>query len=180
MAELIICPENHPERCQTITPKGQCTNYSQPGDTRCSMHNRSNAAHARKKRIKDLYVNAFSNDINDFHDAGSTDLKAEISIMRTLMQKMLAQCATNSDLIANMGPITMFATKIADIASVIDRIAMNSGNLLDADAIASLATDIVNVLAHHISDTTLLEAIAVDIETLFVNRVEGHRLESKA
>jgi len=167
MAELLICPEHDPDRCTTITDKGQCTNYAQPNDTRCSMHSSVHSAIAKKGRMHDLYVNKFQQDIRNFSDAGTTSLKAEISIVRVVLQNLLATCKCSNDLIINMGPITTLSAKIADMASVIDRIAMNSGNLLDADDILQLGTRVVQAIGKHVKDPAILDALSVEIIDLF-------------
>lgn len=167
---LLICPENHPDRCTEITSMGQCTNYAQEGDSRCAMHNRKIGSVKRKKRIHDLYVNMFQQDIKNFSDAGSTNLRAEISILRMLLQNLLSTCNSKQDLILNMGPLTAITAKISDLAATMDRIAMNSGNLLDEDDIIQLGNEIIQTIATRVTDKKVLALLASDLAEVFSRR----------
>lgn len=167
---LVIALENSPTRCTAITSKGQCVNESQPKATVCAMHGRVIQARNQRKNIEELYSWKFQEDARKFSQAGVMSLRAEVSILRVCLQKLTNTCQTPNQVVLNIGPISKLTADIGSLLSVMDRINMNSGNLLDADDIIQIAQEIVQAISLEISDSESLARLAQAIESIIKSK----------
>lgn len=171
---LVIVAQDSPDRCSAVTSKGQCINRKQDNHECCAMHSRAAAPYARRKSIQELYTCTHTARINEFASAGGPSgimgLAAEVSILRTTLEAVLASCKTQGELVLNMGPISDLASKIAAILGVMDRINMNSGNLLGPEEMLQLANEIIQVIATVVTDPETQQQLSFAISQVFKNK----------
>lgn len=174
---LTTCPENSPNRCTTITSKGQCTNESMEGFKVCALHGRANLADSRRKAVTEIYRCRFQNEIKEFSNSQYMSLRAEVSILRMTLQKLLESCENPVQLLVNVGPISKLTSDISNVLGTMDRINMNSGNLLGPEEIVQLANEIVQAISLEVGDADMLARLAEAIQELVRNKFTSEDTE---
>lgn len=174
---LTVCPENSPDRCTTITAKGQCVNQASPGLPTCPMHGRRELTASQRRSVTELYNFKFQDEVKEFAASGYMSLRAEVSVLRMAMQKLLQTCDTPAQVVLNIGPLSKLSGDIANILSTMDRINMNSGNLLGPEEIVQLANEIVQAISIEVTDADVLARLAQAIEQLVRNKFTAEQLQ---
>ncbi len=169
---LLTAPQYSAERCQQITVKGQCVNYAMKGHPFCAKHGQALSKSASKKAIADLYKCKFTEEIKNFSGSGYKSLAAEVGILRVVLQSILNSCTSPNELMMNAGAISDITSKLGNLVSQVDRIDMNSGNLLGEEDITQIANEIVYAISQRINDTEVLKALAQDINRIIMSKFE--------
>jgi hypothetical protein len=101
-----------------------------------------------------------------------TSLAGEIGILRLILEEIIVQCKTQTDLIMFSSRISDLVMNVDKIVNTFDKIENKNGNLLDKSAALVLAGKIVDIIGEHIDDPVKIDKISNDIIDL-VARLAG-------
>lgn len=155
-------------RCQRITPLGQCNAMAMEGEQYCQAHGSSH-----KSRAIEFIKHNWYAEIGRFaNNASFKDLKMEIGLLRLLVDRVLASCSNEQELRANQTQFIMLIREIRDTILAFDRIEASTGNLFDLTDLQNIATQLVQVISNEpsISQDNLI-SIATKIKDVFGNVV---------
>lgn len=138
----------------------------------CAMHDRRGVSLASKKSIADMYACQFTQEIKEFGSAGFKNLAAEVGILRVVLKSMISNCSSPNELVMNAGPISDLTSKLGNLVAQIDRIDMNSGNLLTEEDIVQIANEIVYAISQRITDAAVLKLLAADINRIIMAKFD--------
>jgi hypothetical protein len=166
-------PEDHPYRCQAVTPQGQCRQkahfYDSDGkyDKFCKKHAGKSYAGEKAEAMRNYQFVKYQSRINRFADNDQVkSLREEIGILRMIMEEVVNKCQTDNDILIFAPKITDLTLKIEKLVSSCHRLETSLGQTLDRTAILNLATRMVNIISQHISDQEIINLIVSDIGTL--------------
>jgi hypothetical protein len=154
-----------PTRCQAVHPKGQCQYKSLEGSKFCSMHGGHKAQESTAKKVQKMYHLAqWQNRVDEFseHDEVKT-LRAEIGILRLLLENTLAKCKNATDLLLYSAKVSELVGKIEKLVMSCNRLEASTGMLLDKSAALHLASQMVEIIGKYVDDVDAIDGIASEI-----------------
>jgi hypothetical protein len=130
--------EDDPERCQGVTSQGQCTNKAVEGSQFCIAHGGNQAvSKLQKDSLRNYRLTKWKARIQRQSESpGIKSLREEIGILRMLMEERLNSLQSETDLL------------------------LQSGQLLDKQAILQFAGRIIDIIAVEVADESKIESIA--------------------
>lgn len=154
-----------PNRCQAVTPKGQCHGIAVPGGKNCMMHGGIATLEAEKRRsLRNYQLTKFNARLQQLGDSGEIkSLRDEIAILRMIMEERLNQCKDTMDLIYQSGPISDLVLKIEKVVTSCHKLELSAGSLLDKQAIMQFGSEIISLLSSEIKDEVTLSRISEKI-----------------
>lgn len=134
---------NDPDRCQATIPGGQCQKLAIPGKKCCQTH-------ARRVDPLRCYVltNKTIGDTARRH-AGADEIKSlrdEIALMRALVELRLNAINGEVEMIASAPGIQQMILGIEKLVSACHTMEIKLGNLLDKNALITLAQKIITII----------------------------------
>lgn len=152
-----------PNRCQAVTPMGQCLNVKEPGSDFCSPHGDPTRKSNRDGR-RNYALNVWQQKLDDkVTNQGIKSLREEIGILRVLLEERLNQCKTNIDLLLHSAAVSDLVLKIEKLVSSCHRLEGSMGQLLDKAVLIQFANEIIGILSTEINDRVVLDNIATKI-----------------
>lgn len=172
-----------PRRCKAVVrTKGQCMYAKCEGSDYCPMHNGHFGAKKIEERTRHSYNLAmYQARVDDFADSQSVkSLRGEIGITRMLLERIILQCTTDTQLLIYAGAIGGLVEKINKLVVSCDRLESRMGMLLDKAAMTVLAGQFIEIISRWVEDPEALEGISTElIEAITnVNGAETKELES--
>lgn len=142
---------NDPNRCQWITPVGQCTQQALDHSNFCQLHSQGKKSDALR------YYHITNHMVADSklrHNAVEEikDLREEIALARALIETRLNLARDENELIASMGVLHQYLATVEKLVSACHRMDTNLGNLLNKSSLLNLAQEIVNIIAEELAD----------------------------
>lgn len=162
--------EDDPNRCQAVHGKGQCIYLSTENSKYCPMHGGAAAENAHAKVMKRKYQLAqWTQRVGEFADDDQVkSLREEIGILRMTLEQVVRQCKTDTDVLLWSGKIGDLVTKIEKVVTSCNRLEVSSGMLLDKSAALNLASQVVEIIARHVTDADAVDDISNDIIQVIV------------
>ena len=158
---------HHPkERCHGMSKNGQCPNCKVEGSDYCYLHGANKSLiSADKKAVKNYRLQRWKDRVGELASSqGVKSLREEIGILRLMLEEMLNQCETATDLLLFSAKMSDLVMKIERLVTSCDRLENRMGMLLDKTTILNLAETYVQIITVHVTDEEAIEAISKDIE----------------
>ena len=162
--------DTSPLRCQAITAFGQCSNKVVEEYNLCPIHIARNneTINEEKKRIYRLTL--YRARVHELADHGElTNLREEVGILRMVLEQLLEQCVSPTDLIIHANRISELVRCVQKLVGDCHRLDKYTAKYLDKTAILKIAGDIVDILGNNIDDLSLLERISGEIMDKIIN-----------
>lgn len=150
-------------QCDYITTTGQCQNEAVPPSRFCEDHSATSA----NTLLNQYRVSCkLLGDSLERHAAADQikDLKAEIAILRSMVERRLNTIETDAELAAFMPTLKDFAISIQKLAESTHNMDVKLGNLLDKQALMGLAQEIIQIIATAMQQFVGREPTQVDID----------------
>ncbi len=163
-----IKDEDDLRRCQGVRPShGQCRNIAVEGSTFCPGHGGNKAFEAnKKKKLRNYRLNKFHARIQELGSSDHIiDLRDEIALLRILIEEKVNQCQSDNDLILISGPLSDLLMKVEKLVTSCNRLESRLGSLLDRTKVVQYAQQLVQIVAKHVTDETILEKISEEFLT---------------
>lgn len=172
--------DDQPNRCQAVHGHGQCQYVSLEGSNYCAMHGGNKAQEAAKKKVQRGYNLAqWQNRVDDFSDGDNVkNLRAEIGILKMLLENVVNMCKTSQDLLLYSSKIGEMASKIEKLVVSCSRLESSMGMMLDKSAALHLAAMMVEIISKYVTDEDAVDMIANDI-ALAVVSLNGKDVKDK-
>jgi len=158
--------EDSPDRCHAVMSKGQCWIKKEGYSNFCKMHSGHSKNNAIKKEAhKNYLLRKWHQRIAD--KATSPDIKSlrdEIGILRMVLEALLNNCNTETDLILQSAPISELVMKVDRVVLSCHKLEGSMGQLLDKASILQFAGNVINIIASEVEDTIILNNIATKIQ----------------
>jgi hypothetical protein len=141
---------NDPNRCQKVTPGGQCKNEAINGTEYCETHNNPGRVDPLKYY---LLTNKVIGDSARRHAASDEikSLRDEIAITRGVIETRLNSLQTEAELAAAMPSLYQYIMAIEKLVSSCHAMEYKLGNLLDKTAILTLAQKLINIIDNNLA-----------------------------
>ena len=164
VVEKVKFPDD-PERCQGMTPSGQCMNKQVKGSQYCLAHGGASTLKSQQREsIYRFRVEKYQQRVGEISRSPIIkSLREEIGVLRMLLEEKLNNCKNDNELILASGEISELVTKIDKLVNSCNSIELKLGILIDKQTLMGIVDQIVNVLSDQITDTTLLDKIASQI-----------------
>lgn len=161
---------NDPNRCQAVTPYGQCTREAVEGHDKCQVHGGNTKAALKAYLITCKYLG----DSPDRH-IGADELKSlreEIALTRAMIEKRLNMVQSEAEFIASMPIFQGFMNTIEKLVTSCHNMEVKLGTLIGKAALLTLAQQIVEIIAINTQDIPnrdeIVEKISDEIVTLIL------------
>lgn len=165
-----VVPEESPDRCQAVHPKGQCRYKQVAGAAYCPMHGGNKGAESKNaKSLSNYRLSKWQLRVDEFagHDKVKS-LREEIGILRILLEETVNKCSDTVDLVLNSSKIADLVAKIEKLVVSCHRLESNLGLMLDKQAAMQLASEFVEIIGRHVKDEEALSLISNDVGDLFI------------
>lgn len=160
------CEPDDPNRCQCVTGQGQCGNLAIEGSKFCGAHGGNAAAKVLdQKNLSNYRLAKYQNRLAQFADSDKLkSLRDEIGILRILIEERFNySIKTDNDLLLHSGPLADLIMKVEKLVSSCDRIESKLGLMMDKTQVMQLATEVVEIIGHFVTDEATLMEIAEKI-----------------
>lgn len=151
---------DHPddkERCQALAGKNQCIQRQVPGSKYCPVHGGNKALKSEALASLNRYrLGKYQARVEHFtSDAQIKDLRAELGILRMILEEKLNLCLEIPELVIQASPIGELILKIQKLVETIHKLDKDLENLLDKPQILVLAERIIAIMNDEITDEAL-------------------------
>jgi len=118
----------------------------------------------QKEALRNYRLTKWKNRVGEFaENDGLKSLREEIGILRVIMEEMLNQCTSSTDLL-------LYSTRMADLVMKIERVVVSCdkmenkmGLLLSKDSVLQLAGEYVTIISKHIDDMDIIDIISMEM-----------------
>ena len=168
MAETVtkIKDEADPNRCQGVTPYGQCNNVATHGGF-CNLHAGGHKGLVKQERQRNYYLGKYQQRVLDKADnPEAKNLREEIGIMRLMLEERFNRCQDETDLLMNSSSISEMVDKIQRLVVSCHKIEDSMGQLLDKQATLQMVGEMLAIIGKHVTDEKALDAIADEFASL--------------
>ena len=157
--------EDSPDRCQFITPNGQCNVKKVENSEYCPAHGGSSSFIGQEKReLRNYRLNQFKQRIGELSSSDNIlSLREEIGVLRMLIESKINQCQNSTDLLLIAGPLSDLLMKVEKVVTSCGRLDMRLGRLLDKGRVLQFAKTIVQIVSEEIENDEVLEKISTRI-----------------
>lgn len=175
MAVLIAVPEDDPRRCQAVdSTYGQCRFQAVTNATTCPRHGgERQAIKVEKEKIRNYQLRMYRERVAQFSENPEVkSLREEIGITRLMIETLLNKCQDDTDLLMYSNKIEQLLQTARKLVESCHRIEERSGQLLDKNMVIVTCDSLVKVIANHITDTNVLDKIAVEVSEV-IGKIGG-------
>lgn len=151
-----------PERCQGLNHQGQCTNKAVPGGTFCMAHGgNKQLENQEKEKVRNYRLGQFQARLERMADSSILkSLHEEVGLLRMVLESVINKCEDDIALVTNSHIISDLVIKIEKVVTSTTKLEKSMGQHLDKAAILQFASEVINVITEHISDSTIISKIA--------------------
>jgi hypothetical protein len=148
--KLVRVANDDPNRCQTVTGRGQCVNRVVEGGKNCLAHGGNvHTAKIIKKAYNMYQVERFQARISRFAESENVkSLTSELAILRMLLEERLIVCKDDHDLLLASAQISDLIIKIEKIVKSCHHLESSMGQLLDRTDIINFSTRVVDLISN--------------------------------
>lgn len=156
--------EDDPDRCQAVTPRGQCRIKAIENNRFCPVHAAGAVSKAEKEAARNYRLNQWQARVGEFADNDKVkSLREEVGVLRILLEETMNRCKDPGELILYSNKLSDLVMKIDKVVTSCHRLEAQTGMLLDKQAALHVASVIVNVVSRHVSDDQVLDEISNEI-----------------
>jgi hypothetical protein len=167
-----IKDENDPNRCEMVHNKGQCVYVKIPGQRFCPQHGTNTVAASERRAHRNYNLARIQGDVDKKLDSSELkSLREEICILRVMLERQLNGIADDYDLIANSAKISDLICKIQGLVTACHKIEVQSGFLMDKNAILQITALILNVITNRVTDPDVIDILSDEIPNAIVSGV---------
>lgn len=176
-AKLTRVVEDDPSRCQGIFASGQCPYRAVEGSNMCSMHGGNKAQEsAAQASLRNYQLGQWQSRVDDFAtNPQIKNLREEIGILRICLERLINSCSDHTTLIMYSGKISELVMKIEKLVTTCHKLESSLGMMIDKLAAQQLSNEIVAIISEHVTDASIVAAIADKIGLSISNL--GRKLE---
>ena len=157
----ILVEPDDPRRCQGSMPNGQCTLEALPNLKFCKIHSSGEKKRADKEKIRNLNLAVWQSRVGELADSPhAKSLREEIGILRLMLEALLNNCVSQTELLANSNKIADLVSRIEKIVGTCHNLEKSSGQLLDKSAALQLAGAFIDIVAEFCSNPEEVNKIA--------------------
>lgn len=163
---------DNPQRCEHTTNNRQCDNRAEQNSRFCSRHSNLQRYHAERISVRGYMLAKWMVRAADHADfAGIKDLKAEIGILRMLLETRLNKCKDEYDLAINANNLSDLIMKIQKLVQSAFKLDMHLGKTMDETQIMQIADSIVDVITRVVPDEELRRTLAQEIGDVIARQI---------
>lgn len=158
--------EDDPRRCHYTAGQFQCWNESVNNSNFCPLHSAGAGTKAKEKQIAigNYRLRQYAERVKDFAtNPALKSLREEIGITRMLLEETLNKCTETNLLMLHSSRIGQLVNTISALVTSCHNLEVKSGALLDKNAVMVIAEQMINIIASHIQEPDLLNAISMGI-----------------
>lgn len=161
-AKFIRCEPNDPRRCQGAAGKcGQCPYTAVPGEDFCPMHLQMKAFNGARRSADRYRLTQYQERVGDLtSDNEIKNLRAEIGILRMVLEKIINGAGDDNALICYSGKISDIIIKIKALVTTCHNLDVRLGHILERDKVMLIGEEVVKIVSDYITDPDHLEDIA--------------------
>jgi hypothetical protein len=159
-------PEIHDPilRCDAVVANGPCPYNKLTGSNYCPMHSAHSLQNKAGEQIRGYRLAQWKNRVGELADSPDIkNLNEEIGVMRLLLETMVQQCKTSTDLIMYSQRIAGTIASIEKLVCSFDRLETKMGSMLNKTAILQFAGTVVEIITKYVDDPEIIEHISEDI-----------------
>jgi hypothetical protein len=173
-----ITDQYDPRRCQWVIPtRGQCINVSVEDQNYCLAHIKNKLTVAKKRSMSGYRLTRYKAEVqNKVYDSEVKGLRAEIGILRQLIEERFNMINHENDLLLHSGPIADMISKVEKLVSSCNRIEEKLNITLDKNTVIQIAQEIVEILGELIEDQDVLCEASERICTVIEERANGDEI----
>jgi hypothetical protein len=167
-----ITDDNDPNRCEFVHAKGQCLYVKIPGQRFCPQHGSNSVAASANRAHRNYNLARIQGDVDK--KMGSPEIKSlreEISILRVMLERQMNGITDDYELIANSAKISDMICKIQGLVTACHKIEVQSGFLMDKNAILQITAIILNVITNRVTDPDIIDILSDEIPTAICSGV---------
>lgn len=162
-----------PDRCQAMTPKGQCALQAVPNSKYCIIHGGQNVANSEAKQaLKNYRLGVWRARVADFTE--SEDVKSvreEIGILRLMMEERLNSCNSVPELLLQSHALCDLATRIERTVLTCHKLEAQMGQLMDKQAILRFAAKVSDSLTALFTKLTEDGTVTTELANLLIDHI---------
>lgn len=153
--------EDAHNRCQGVTPKGQCMNVVSEGSKFCPVHGGNRAAMAKEaENVRNYRLTKFQVRLNAMADSSHLkNLRDEIGILRIVMEELINKCNAPVDLLQMAPQIGDTALKIERLVTSCHKLDKSMGQFLDKSDIMQLGSEIATIISGYVEKDEAIDDI---------------------
>lgn len=151
-----------PDRCQGMAGSNQCQ-YKKVGDSDyCALHGGNiSIQKAQQSAMKMYNLAQWESSVGKFASSSHIkSLRAEIGIIRVIIERKLVACKDDEDLLLRSSSISDLIMKAGKLVEQCDRIDFRLGQTLDREQLLQLGERIVELVSEFLTDPDALKAFA--------------------
>lgn len=154
-----------PQRCQAVTPKGQCENLGVAPGKNCYAHGGASAVKAQaKESIYRFRVQKYQERVGEIaRSSNIKSLREEIGVLRMLLEEKLNACENDAELLLNSGDLSDLVIKIEKLVNSCHGLEAKLGVMIDKATLLSMVEQMVQIISKEVEDPEKLDKIAVAI-----------------
>lgn len=157
-------------QCQYITSHGQCRKDALDGLKWCEAHLPASVKNNKSTSLGQYQIACkLLGDAPERHAATNAELKSlrgEIALMRAMLERRLNMIESDAELVAAMPTLKDFALAVEKLASSCHNMDVKLGNLLDKQALMSLAQEIIQIITRRTSPLRASQGDVIIDETI--------------
>ena len=141
-----------PRRCQGNDAHGQCRIRAVEGGTYCPIHGGSKQLEKiQKAAVRDYRLGQWQARVEEFGDSSQVkSLRAEIGILRLMMEERMRMINDATDLLLQSGPISDLVLKIEKVVTSCHKLEGSMGQLLDKQAVLQFANVVIGIIGEEL------------------------------
>ena len=158
-ATITRCEPNDPNRCQSMTGKGQCGNLATAGKKGCPLHGGN--AGLKESQLRNYRLTKFHAQVQRLGDSSEIkSIRDEIGILRMILEERLNACTSEVDLMMESHTIADLVMKIEHLVVSCTKLESSLGQTLDKQTLMTFATQVVGIIAANIEEPDILDIIS--------------------
>lgn len=148
--------------CQGASKHGPCSNKPVPDGIYCPIHGGATELKVKeRKSLMSYRLDKWNSRINHHTEHEKLkSIRAEIGILRMMLEEKLSQCHDGHALMLQSQAITNLVLGIKQTVEACHKLEKSQGILLDKQAVLTFASDVIEIVGDVITDEAQLEEIS--------------------
>lgn len=154
-----------PRRCQGIGAYGQCLLFATEGAKYCPMHGGAKK-NVNKENARGYRLTMWQARMEEFAESDKLlSLYQEIGIIKIMIEEILNFCQDANTLILYSTKISNLVMSVEKLVATSKRFEATSGDMLNKQAVLTLAGNLVDIIGKYVKDDTILDEVATAMLT---------------
>lgn len=150
------------DRCQHLTPWNgiQCTLKALKGKQKCMQHDTIGKNERKSRYNLALHSTGVA---SQMQDPEFTDMTAELSMLRVLLETYWNKCTDANDLFMHGHKIENIVEKIQRVLSMSKKLEVTLGQMVDKNGFSQFTNEVIQIISEEIVDQKLIQRIGARI-----------------